>query len=81
MHNMEMTPSWLFPHVEWKRHFFILTFCIDICPFVNNFLNDVSVFTSSYVNEYNNFALFAPRLKTLKNQKKDNFFYIVRKKI
>jgi hypothetical protein len=45
MHSIEMTPSWLFSHAKWKRHFFILIFCIDICSFVNNLLNNVNIFT------------------------------------
>jgi hypothetical protein len=44
-HNIEMTESWLFPHAKYKMHFFIINFCIDICSFVNNLLNDVSIGT------------------------------------
>ncbi len=45
MHNIKITLSLLFAHVKCKRIFSILTFCIDICSFVNNLLNNVSIFT------------------------------------
>jgi len=30
MHDIETTPSCLFPYVKCKKHFSIITFCIDI---------------------------------------------------
>ncbi len=52
MHSIEMTPSWLFSHAKCKRNFFILIFCIDICSFVNNLLNNVNIFTWSPIKQH-----------------------------
>ncbi len=52
MHSIEMSPSWLFSHAKCKRHFFILIFCIDICSFVNNLLNNVNIFTWSQIKQH-----------------------------
>jgi hypothetical protein len=45
MHNMKLTPSWLFPHVKYKSHFSILTFCIDIYYVDIDLLNNVNIST------------------------------------
>jgi hypothetical protein len=52
MHNMEMTLSWLFPHVKYESYFSILTFCIDIYYFVINLLNNVNISTWSLIRQH-----------------------------
>jgi len=52
MYNIQMSSSWLFLNVKWKKHNSILTFCIDICPIANNLLNNVKTFIWSIIRKH-----------------------------